>query len=229
MPSQSLANHRSESSGKDSTVTQSPGRTPPSPPPQPTSGRSHNLRAAPLPFSPSSQEHSRGPFGQQAGRRDSHSTCKWLGLPWTTSFLTQPISSTRSSKVSHRLSVTPKPAPNLLPNPLEGWETQLSSLPAATTSSPAASSLQAGRFGSAHWEAWRRDSIHGMVWSNSGTVPQLSPSFLELGKDPCPKPGTQQHPGLAQEEEEEEERRNTHFCPFPFTQPHTNCTARTQQ
>lgn len=172
---------------------------------------------------------SRGPFGQQAGRRDSHSTCKWLGLPWTTSFLTQPISSTRSSKVSHRLSVTPKPAPNLLPNPLEGWETQLSSLPAATTSSPAASSLQAGRFGSAHWEAWRRDSIHGMVWNNSGTVPQLSPSFLELGKDPCPKPGTQQHPGLAQEEKEEEERRNTHFCPFPFMQPHTNCTARTQQ
>lgn len=44
-----------------------------------------------------------------------------------------------------------------------------------------------------------------MVWSNSGTVPQLSPGFLELGKDPCPKPGTQQHPGLAQEEEEEEE------------------------
>lgn len=108
----------------------------------PTPGRSHNvnLGAARLPLSPSSQEKSRGPLGQCPGRGDSHSTCKFLALPRTTSFLTQPIYSTRNSKISHRVSVTPNqpqicsqtlgragkpssaPFQQLLPNLSSGWE-----------------------------------------------------------------------------------------------------------
>lgn len=165
VPSQSLLNHSPESSGKGSRVTQSPGWNPPSPPPR----QIPQPESSTIPIHPEFPgEQERSP-GSDPGRRDSHSTWRFPVLPWTTPFLTQPISSTRSSKVSH---------PQICSQTL--WRAgKSSSAPSQQPESPHPSSLQAGRFGSAQWEAWRRDSIHGMLW---GTQQWDCPKLLGAGK-----------------------------------------------
>lgn len=153
MPSQSLANHRSESSGKDSTVTQSPGWNPPSPPPQPTSGRSHNLRAAPLPFSPSSQENSRGPFGQQrslwsAGRQEGQSQHLQMAgvtldhfIPYPAHLLHEKLQGLTPAQCD------PQSSPKSAPKPFGGLENP-AQLPSSSHNLLPSCQLSSG------WEVW---------------------------------------------------------------------------
>lgn len=134
VPSQSLLSHSSDSSGKGSRVTQSAGWNPPSPPP----------RQIPQPESStlSSQESSRGALAQiQAGGTVTapQISCFTLdhSIPDPAHFL-------------HELQgLTPDQCdPQTCSQTL--WKS--SSAPSQQPEPPSPASLQAGRFGSVHWE-----------------------------------------------------------------------------